>query len=92
MARRDDALDALDGARTRAGIADLPEPSELDAIWPDLDVAERRHLLQAGLDVVFLRRGRVPIAERTRVLWRGEGPADLPGPGRRLGLRSFVWD
>jgi hypothetical protein len=92
VGRRDDALEALEAARARAGIADLPEAAELEAVWPNLDVADRRHLLQAGLDAVFIRRGRVPIDQRTHLLWRGEGPADLPGPGRRLGLRSFVWD
>lgn len=91
VVRRDEALEALEHARVRAGIADLPEATELEALWPDLDVAERRHLLHAGLDAVFVRRGRVPIADRTLVLWRGEGPDDLPGPGRRFGLRSHVW-
>ncbi len=90
--RRDDALEALDQARVKAGIADLPEALELEAIWPTLNVVERRHLLHAGLDAVFVRRGRVPIADRALVLWRGEGPDDLPGPGRRLGLRSHVWN
>jgi DNA invertase Pin-like site-specific DNA recombinase len=90
--RRDEAVDALEHARVRAGVADLPSATDLEAVWPDLDVSERRHLLQAGLDAVFIRRGRVPIVDRARVLWRGEGPADLPGPGRRLGLRSYVWD
>jgi len=92
MARRDEALDALEHARGRAGVADLPSETELGMLWPDLDVQDRRHLLRAGLDAVFVRRGRVPIGQRTLVLWRGQGPADLPGPGRRLGLRSFVWD
>jgi len=92
VARRDEALEALEHARVRAGIADLPEPPELQALWPSLDVSDRRHLLHAALDAVFVRRGRVPIAERALVLWRGEGPDDLPGPGRRLGLRSHVWD
>jgi len=90
--RRDDALDALDHARARAGVADLPDATELEAVWPDLDVGERNHLLQAGLDAVFVRRGRETIDKRSRVLWRGEGPGDLPGPGRRLGVRAFVWD
>lgn len=90
--RRDEAADALEAIRARAGVAELPEATELEAIWPDLDVSERRHLLQAGLDAVFVRTGRGPIDQRSRVLWRGEGPAELPGPGRRLALRSFVWD
>jgi hypothetical protein len=92
IGRRGAALDALDQARTQAGIAELPDATELEALWPDLGVAERRHLLQAGLDAVFIRRGRVPIEDRTRVLWRGQGPADLPGPGKRLGAQAFVWD
>jgi hypothetical protein len=92
VARRDRALDDLDQARTQAGVANLPEATDLEAAWDDLGIADQRHLLASGLDGVFIRCGRMPIAERTRILWKGEGPSDLPGPGRKLGLRSYVWD
>jgi DNA invertase Pin-like site-specific DNA recombinase len=90
--KRDKLFDKLEASRARAGVADLPPTADLEKLWPDLDVVARRHLLHAALDVVFVRRGRMPIEERTRVLWSGEGPSDLPGPGRRLGIQAFVFD
>jgi len=50
----------------------------------DLAPDERREVLTGFIDCVFVRRspgrGRNsdPIEVRTRVLWRGEGPTDLP--------------
>ena len=76
----DRAQDALDEARERAGFADLPLSADLEADWPDLDLVERRQLLRAGLDAVILKRGRVGIAERAEVVWRGQGE---PAPDRR---------
>jgi DNA invertase Pin-like site-specific DNA recombinase len=68
----------------------------LPEAWPTLSIAEKRHLLTASIDAVFIRAVRgsghaVPLEERTRILWRGEGPNDLPGRGRRVPLASFVW-
>lgn len=90
--QRDEAADALDDVRARAGLADLPDAAVLEDEWPSLGLIERRQLLASGLDAVFIRRGRDAIAERSRVLWRGEGPADLPGPGKRLALSAYIWD
>ena len=36
--RRDVTLEALDQARVRAGVADLPEATELEAVWPSLSM------------------------------------------------------
>lgn len=49
-----------------------------------LPIDERREVLGGFLDAVFVRRSRGkgrhvdPTPERTRILWRGEAPADLP--------------
>jgi DNA invertase Pin-like site-specific DNA recombinase len=45
---------------------------------------DRREVLAGFIDCVFVRRSRGrgrnvdPLDERTRILWRGQGPADLP--------------
>ncbi|MGI8462186.1 MAG: recombinase family protein [Solirubrobacterales bacterium] len=50
----------------------------------DLPVDDRREVLAGFVDCVFVRRsygrGRSaePIADRVRVLWRGQAPVDLP--------------
>lgn len=68
---------------------------EMKAIWPELTTAEKRRLLSAGIDTVFLRnvgQANVPIGDRALIVWKGEAPNDLPGPGRKLGgIRSFDW-
>lgn len=60
--------------------------------WPSLDVYERRELLYAAIDAVFVRRahlgGRAPFEDRLHICWAGEGPADLPRRGRP-GMRPF---
>ena len=68
----------------------------LDVEWPELPTSEKNALLRAGIDAVFVRRaphrGTSPIEDRTAILWNGEGPDDLPGPGRRgLDLASYDW-
>jgi DNA invertase Pin-like site-specific DNA recombinase len=49
-----------------------------------LPLTERREVLGGFIDCVFVRRSRGrgrnvdPIDERSRILWRGQAPADLP--------------
>lgn len=100
LERRQAVLDAAEDrlanlARRNEG-ADLPSAVELRAVWADLELGEQRHLLGRGVDAVFLRRaprqGLSALDGRVFIAWRGEGPDDLPGPGRRIGpLRSFDW-
>ncbi len=90
-----DARHKLAVARAEAFGADVLGPDGA-AVWPDLDIDERRRLLVAGIDAVFVRRasGRTVGAvdpSRVRVVWHGEAPADLPGPGRRATIRAFDW-
>lgn len=60
-----------------------------------LPPADRREVLAGFIDCVFVGRshgrGRNvdPIGKRSRVLWRGEGPADLPQRRRRNAIVSF---
>ena len=75
--------------------APVGEIVRLGPTWAKLSIPERRHLLSLAIDAVFLRRtGKitVPIAERSLILWRGEAPDDLPGPGRRnTEITGFEW-
>lgn len=71
------AREALEQARDRAGLADLPTAVEFERDWPTLTVGEQNELLRTGLDAVVIERGRVPIQQRTTVYWRGEAPPDL---------------
>jgi site-specific DNA recombinase len=59
----------------------------------DLDVDDRREVLGGFIDTIMVRpsrgRGRNvdPVERRARVLWRGEGPSDLP---RRRVINEIV--
>lgn len=67
-------------------------PGELREAWPLLGVTERRAILTAGIDAVFVRSGgQAPVDERAVILWAGDAPSDLPRRGHRVPLASFVW-
>ena len=88
----DEARDHLADAQRRAGLFAVPgTPGDLVKAWPELTIAERRELLSATVDTIFVRSGRESIDQRALILWRGEAPHDLPGRGRRVPLASFVW-
>lgn len=70
---------------------ELPDATTLRALWEDLSVLERRKLLHAAIDCVFVRSGRAAIEDRVVVVAKGDGPTDLPGRGRRTPLEPFVW-
>lgn len=61
----------------------------------DLRVDDRREVLSGFIDCVFIRRSRGrgrnvdPIESRTRILWRGQAPADLPRRRVVNEIRSF---
>lgn len=66
---------------------------ELVEGYDDLDVSERKRVLGSSIDAVFVRRAhsRVPIEQRVTILWRGEGPDDLPRRGRDNGpVRAYA--
>jgi hypothetical protein len=76
-------------AKERLAPTGMPLATSLRDVWPDLAVVEKQKLLRAGFDSIFLRRGRQPIEDRVVIFLRGEGPADLPGPGKRVPLRPL---
>jgi hypothetical protein len=85
-------------ASERATLGSTVELTEggLVQAWPSLTIAEKRRLLSAAIDAVFLRPARgagrvVRIEERALILWRGQAPDDLPRRGRRVPLAPFSW-
>jgi len=88
-----DARATLAEASAAVNSGALLDRATLDAMWPDLDVSERQHLLRSAIDAVFLRPGRgLAIDERTLVLLCGEAPDDLPRRGSRTdAIRPFPW-
>lgn len=63
--------------------------------YQDLSVPERRRILGSSLDAVIVNRAprQVPLPERVTILWRGEGPDDLPRRGRDNGpIRPYAPD
>lgn len=60
-------------------------PGTLADLWPKLTVAERRQVLRSAFSVIWIRRGRVPVAERVRLIADGFEPADLSVQGRPAG-------
>lgn len=76
----------------RVAHSSLPaEPALLRALWPDLPVVERREVLGAAIDSIFLRRGRGMVADRVHVVWRGHAHVDLPAPAKMGEIRPFVF-
>jgi hypothetical protein len=70
-------------------------PADLLETWPDLDLDERRLLIAAGIDAVYVKRAHLnrrgtPVEDRAHVLFHGEAPAGLPGRGRPQ-LQPFVF-
>lgn len=80
---------AVDAARRAAVGVDLPTEAELRSMWPDLSVSAKRVLMAAGVDFFAVRRGRGPVAERVRLVGRGEGPLGLPRKGFSAPVRAL---
>jgi len=82
-------LAELDGGRD-----DLPEPTTLRRAWSRLDLLERRALLGAAYDGIFLRPAtspKEPPGERLRFFGPGKAPP-LPVRGQRSVIRSVEFD
>lgn len=93
MARQRSVEEALgvfrDVAARHGHNTGLPDVGSVAGLWDGLGVAERRRVLSASIDVVFLRGGRRPAGERLWICWRGEGPGDLPRPARVTPIVPF---
>ncbi|HME02209.1 MAG TPA: hypothetical protein VKG38_04165, partial [Solirubrobacteraceae bacterium] len=85
------AVTATERAKQVASGVDLPSVERLTNVWPDLDPAERQRLLASAIDVVYVRRGRGKVADRVKIVWRGENDHELSGPGRSAPIRTFDW-
>jgi hypothetical protein len=74
-------------AELRRVSASAPDAGIIER-YADLPIQERKRILGSSIDAVIVKRGhkRVPIEERVTILWRGEGPEDLPRAGRDNGL------
>lgn len=59
----------------------------------ELPIEDRKRILGSSIDAVIVKRGhaRIPIEDRVMILWRGEGPEDLPRRGRDNGpIRAYA--
>jgi site-specific DNA recombinase len=85
---------AVDAARTQLKQASASTGGMLDIeTYDELPVAERKRILGGSIDAIIVTRGhaRIPIDERVTILWRGEGPDDLPRRGRDNGpIRPYT--
>lgn len=95
--RRQERVDSTEAhlAQLLAGQESVDTTEIIDA-WPHLTVPEKREILSNAIDVIFLRRApnraNIPIEDRAIILYRGEGPTGLPGPGRKMvPLRPYDW-
>jgi hypothetical protein len=90
LATRSHAVQEAKRALARAGrTPDRPGAVES---YDELSVPERKRILSAAIDTIIVSRGhsRVPVEQRVTILWRGEGPDDLPRRGRDNGaIRAF---
>jgi site-specific DNA recombinase len=93
----DAARERIADARQRSALAEAFSltPGNLADAWPTLSVSERRRLLTAAIDCIFVRsapgRRTVSVEDRAIILWRGTAPVDLPRRGLRVPLTSFPW-
>jgi DNA invertase Pin-like site-specific DNA recombinase len=88
------AIESAERAKQLASGVDLPPVEHLTNVWPDLTPAERQRLLASAIDVIYVRRagsGRRQIADRVKIVWRGENGHELSGPGRSVPIRAFDW-
>lgn len=61
--------------------------------YDDLPIEDRKRVLAASIDAIFVTRGhsRIPVEDRVTILWRGTGPDDLPRRGRDNGrIRPYT--
>jgi site-specific DNA recombinase len=92
LAARAAAVDAAqaDVKRASAGTATVENLERYD----ELLVSDRKRILGSSIDAVIVNRAHsraVPLEERVTILWRGEGPEDLPRRGRDNGpIRPYT--
>jgi hypothetical protein len=91
LAARAAAVDAAQANMRRAATG-TATVENID-VYDDLPVTDRKRILGSSIDAVIVHRAhsRIPVEDRVRILWRGEGPEDLPRRGRDNGpIRSYT--
>jgi hypothetical protein len=70
----------------RQALAAAPNAEVIES-YADLPIEDRKRILGSSIDAVIVKRAhaRVPVEDRVTILWRGEGPDDLPRRGRDNG-------
>jgi hypothetical protein len=79
-------------ANLQKAIAAAPDSATIEG-YDQLPVTDRKRILGSSIDAVIVKRGhaRLPIEQRVTILWRGEGPDDLPRRGRNNGpIRPYA--
>jgi hypothetical protein len=79
-------------ADLQKAIAAGPDTAVIEG-YDELPVSDRKRILGSSIDAVIVERGnaRVPVEQRVTILWRGEGPDDLPRRGRDNGpIRPYA--
>jgi site-specific DNA recombinase len=88
-------LDIAREARRRAQRASLPHVGyrSLAEVWPTLDIPERRDVLRAALDAVFVKPDHASAVSDDRVFVAAKGvvTVELPSRGRVGAIRHFVF-
>jgi DNA invertase Pin-like site-specific DNA recombinase len=82
----------LDVATIRSSIATqaLPPTSHLEREWPWMSIEQRRAVILAVIDCVFVRPGRLDYDRRISICPGGTGPKALPRPGdKHTTIRSY---
>lgn len=86
--------DAVSQAQADLARASAIAPSaEMIERYDDLPVEDRKRVIGSSIDAVIVSRvaAWAPLQERVTILWRGEGPEDLPRRGRDNGpIRPHV--
>lgn len=86
LAARQSAIDRLRAEHAATIGTQRALQIDLDRFWQDATMLERNHLLGGLLDVVIIKAGRGPVADRARLIRNSSG-IRLPVrvPGQRLG-------
>lgn len=86
-------LDEAEGRRRDLFAEDasaLPSSAQVRELWPTFSTGEKRLVLERAFDAIVVRPlGRVPVEQRLVPIYAGDGPADLPGRGKRVPFGPF---
>ncbi len=97
---RQQRVDALleERAERDSGREPAEVEADLESVWEDLTLEDRRRILHSVFDSVFVwrtpeagRNGKFPIEARTRLFLAGEGPP-VPIRGQRGRIRTLPLD